>query len=221
MYVYECKLCMHADSRVCINPDRELFFNIFKHILIKTLPNHVSTLSKVLGFHLNSSHSITQAFTYPKTNYNGGSKPNLKMRKVWKTHQSGPCICREMILWPIGQWRRFIQLYSPIPTCEIEGITREHIRGFLGLGFRCHGKDERVWERKRVLDERFLEGKIRLWGNEREAESFCREREKLKIRENVKRWGRWREIRRKRKEMVGNHWTNLKKWECVWCLNYM
>jgi len=46
--------------------------------------------------------------------------------------------------------------------CEIEGITREHVGVFLDLGFGCHGKDERVWERKGVLDELFLEGKIRL-----------------------------------------------------------
>ena len=66
------------------------------------------------------------------------------MRKVWKTHQFGPCICREMILWLVGQWRRLIQPYCPVPMCDIEGITRKHVGGLLDFGLGCHGEDGRV-----------------------------------------------------------------------------
>ena len=66
--------------------------------------------------------------------------------------------------------------------------------------------------------------KLWLWEtwSEGEAESICRERDgSWRVRENVKRWGRWGEIRRKRKETVGNCWKNLKRWECIWWLNYV
>jgi len=59
-----------------------------------------------------------------------------------------------MILWPVGQWRRFIQTHSPVPTHEIKGITRKHIGGFFGPRHGCHGEDEGVWKRKRISDER-------------------------------------------------------------------
>ena len=112
------------------------------------------------------------------------------MRKVWKTYESGSCTFQEMIMWLLGQWKGLIQPHNPIPTNEVEHIARNHVEAFVGLG--CHG-DERVWERKRVLDEKILVEKTN-----------CEE-----VRENVKRWGRWREIRRERKETVGNHWNSF------------
>ena len=63
----------------------------------------------------------------------------------------------------------------------------------------------REFERERVLDERIWEEKIRLWGNEGEVDSIYKENGSWRVRENVKRWGRWREIRRKGKETVGNY----------------
>ena len=130
-----------------------------------------------------------------------------KMRKVWKTYQSGPCTLQEMIMRPVGQWRGLIQPHNPILMGEVEHIAWNHVEAFLELG--CQG-DERVWERKRVLDERIWEEKIILWGNEREAKSIFREK---RWRENVKRWGRWGEIRRKRKETASNRQKNLKRRE--------
>ena len=41
-----------ADIHVRISTDREVFFEIFNHLLIKTHPKHVSTPLKVSGFHL-------------------------------------------------------------------------------------------------------------------------------------------------------------------------
>ena len=51
-----------------------------------------------------------------------------------------------------------IQPHLSTPMHEIEGITKEHIIGFLGLG--CHRENKRVWGRKRVL------GKMRSDGEE-------------------------------------------------------
>ena len=36
---------------------------------------------------------------------------------------------------------------------EVEGITREHVGSFLGLG--CHGKDERDWRKREFQMTRF------------------------------------------------------------------
>ena len=49
-----------------MNIDSGSFFDIFKHALIKTHPKHIPTPPKVLDFHLNPSHSKTQAFTCSK-----------------------------------------------------------------------------------------------------------------------------------------------------------
>ena len=57
---YVHKLRMQEDSRVHMNLDGEVFFDVFKHILIKTHPKHILTLPKVSGFHLNPSHNKTQ-----------------------------------------------------------------------------------------------------------------------------------------------------------------
>ena len=62
----EYKLRTQIDARACINPDREVFFDIFKHISIKIHPKHVPIPPQVSGLHLNPSHSKTQTFTYPK-----------------------------------------------------------------------------------------------------------------------------------------------------------
>ena len=48
------------------------------HICPNTAPLNVS------GFHLNASHSKTQAFTWPKTHQNEISERNLKMRKKFE-----------------------------------------------------------------------------------------------------------------------------------------
>ena len=64
--MHEHKSCTQARVRVRMNQDREVFFDIFKHISIKTYHKHVPTLPKVSGFHLNPSHSKTQVFTSPK-----------------------------------------------------------------------------------------------------------------------------------------------------------
>ena len=56
-----------------------------------------------------------------------------------------------MILWPVYQQRGLIQPHHSIPMCEVEGIARKHVGGFLGLG--CHGENERAWRGGRVLDE--------------------------------------------------------------------
>ena len=61
--MYECKLCMQAQVRLCMNTDNGLFLDIFEYPSIKTHPKHVPTQPKVLGFHLNPSHRKTQAFT--------------------------------------------------------------------------------------------------------------------------------------------------------------
>lgn len=95
------KLCTQADTRIRMNPDKNVFFDILKHVLIKTYPKHVSTppmvLSfhlnsshnnpkhvpiplKVLDFHLNPSHSKTHAFTCPNIKIKDQSKTK-KMRK--------------------------------------------------------------------------------------------------------------------------------------------
>ena len=109
-----------------MNPDREVFFDIFKHILIKNRPKCVPTPPKVSGFHLNPSHSKTQAFTYPKTYWNKISKQNSKMRKVWKPHQSGPCICQEMILWPLGQWRKRWERLGEEESFKLENSRKKN-----------------------------------------------------------------------------------------------
>ena len=56
---------------------------------------------------------------------------------------------------------------------EVEHIARNHVGAFLGLG--CH-EDERILQRKRVLDERIWEENIKLWGNEKKVESICKEK---------------------------------------------
>ena len=64
----------------------ESFLRQFSHVLIKIHPKHAFNPFKVSIF-----HSKTQAFTCPKAYWNGRSKQNLKMRKVWKTYQSRTC----------------------------------------------------------------------------------------------------------------------------------
>ena len=71
---------MQARVHVCMNTDSGSFFDIFKHALIKTYPKQVSTPPKVSGFHLNSSHSKTQAFMLS----NNGRSNKLKNDKSLK-----------------------------------------------------------------------------------------------------------------------------------------
>ena len=66
MRMHKYKLRTQADTRVRMNLDKEVFFNIFKNISIKSHPKHVLSPLKVSGFHLNSSHSKAQALTCPK-----------------------------------------------------------------------------------------------------------------------------------------------------------
>jgi len=67
IHTLEHKLCQQAQVLICMNPYRKVFFHISNHISTKTHPKHVPTPSKVSGFHVNSSHNKTQAFTSPKT----------------------------------------------------------------------------------------------------------------------------------------------------------
>ena len=80
---------------------------------------------------------------------------------------------------------------------EIEGIAWEHVGGLFGLG--CHWEDENVLEGRdfqRECEREELDGEK---GRERVEAFVGKKIEKLKIRENIKWWGSWRE-----KEMVGN-----------------
>ena len=59
VYAWVKSLCTHglsmhtqANIHVRISTDREVFFGIFNHLLIKTHSKHVSTPPKVSGFHL-------------------------------------------------------------------------------------------------------------------------------------------------------------------------
>ena len=58
-----------------------------------------------------------------------------------------------MILWPICHWKGLIQTYHSVLMDEVEGITREHVGSFLGIG--CHGKDERAWRKREFQMTRF------------------------------------------------------------------
>ena len=57
MRTHEYKLRTQADTRVHVNPDREVFFDIFKHISIKSRPKHVPTPPENVRF---SSKPIVQ-----------------------------------------------------------------------------------------------------------------------------------------------------------------
>ena len=61
--MHECKLHTQAQVRIRMNTDNGSFFDIFEYPSIKNHPKHVPTQPKVLGFHLNPSHSKTQEFT--------------------------------------------------------------------------------------------------------------------------------------------------------------
>ena len=50
---------MQVNIRIRMSIDRKVFFDIFKHILIKTHPRYIPTPPKVSGFHLDLSHSKT------------------------------------------------------------------------------------------------------------------------------------------------------------------
>ena len=63
----------------------------------------------------------------------------------------------------------------------------------------------REFEREVEIEEKM---KVRLWGNEREDKSFCREKERREFEEleNVKRRGRDEENeQKKKKKKVDNH----------------
>ena len=47
---HEYKLCMQANTHVRMNTNKEVFFDIFSNISIKTHPKYVPTPPKVLGF---------------------------------------------------------------------------------------------------------------------------------------------------------------------------
>ena len=72
-----------TQTRVLIhmNPRKEVFFNIFKHISTKTHPKHLHTPLKVSDFHLKLSHSKTQAFKSPKKRLKWKIKGKLENEK--------------------------------------------------------------------------------------------------------------------------------------------
>ena len=76
---WACKnMSAHAGPNLHI---QEQTHNLFS---TKTQPKHVPTPPKVSGFHLNLSHSKTQAFTSLKTYQNGRSKEKLNNKKSLK-----------------------------------------------------------------------------------------------------------------------------------------
>ena len=115
---------------------RKVSFNIFKHIWSKINPKYVPTPPSVSGFHLNPSHNKTQMFTWPKTHQNGRSKRNLKMRKVWKTYTFNH---RDVILWPVCQWRRHRQSHCSTPAGEEKCIGEKDVGSPFGLGYHLLG----------------------------------------------------------------------------------
>ena len=66
MRTHEYKLHMYARYMRTHEHRQKVFFDSFGHILIKTHSKHAPTPPKVSSFHLNPSHSKTQAFTCPK-----------------------------------------------------------------------------------------------------------------------------------------------------------
>ena len=109
---HECKLCVQASSNLHMHEHRQrVVLRHFQVFSIETHPKHIPTPSKVSGFHLNPSYSKIQASISLKTNQNGRLKEKLKNGKNRKTHRSGPCTLRKMVLWSISQGRRHIQPY--------------------------------------------------------------------------------------------------------------
>ena len=122
-----------------------VFIALFDLPRIKTHPKLVPTFLKASGFHLNPSHSKTQALTSLKMDWNWRSKQNLKMRKVWKTYQSKPCIVQEMFHWSVEQWRGLVQPYGTNPVSQVEDVNSNHVGGLLGLGSH--------WRRRENFEE--------------------------------------------------------------------
>ena len=78
-----------------------------------------------------------------------------------------------MILWSICQRRGLTHLHHSIPTRKVEGITREEVGSFLGLG--CHRENEKAWRGREFQMRRFEREESDYRKNEREA-GFCREK---------------------------------------------
>ena len=70
---------------------------------------------------------------------------NLKNLLIWSLHS----LIVDYVAYELT--KTLIQPHSPVLVGEVEHIVGKHVGTFLGLG---SPGDERVWERKKVVDER-------------------------------------------------------------------
>ena len=81
------------------------FFDSFSLPWIKTLPKHVPTPPRTLGFFSEPIPQQKPSIYKSKNILNRRLEQNLKMRNIWKTYQSVPCTLWEMVLWLEDQRR--------------------------------------------------------------------------------------------------------------------
>ena len=176
---WACKnMSAHAGPNLHI---QEQTHNLFS---TKTQPKHVPTPPKVSGFHLNLSHSKTQAFTSLKTYQNGRSKEKLNNKKSLKnllirslhSPKGVVVICRSRkepssaLLLHSNKWdgrHRWKgcrnSSWTWVPLKEMRKFERE-----VEIKKEDEGQIGREWERGKRLLWRELE---RIWKGERNEEN--------------------------------------------------
>jgi len=129
-----------------------------------------------------------------KTYQNRRSERNLKIRKMRKLTDS-----------PMGMWfsGKYVNGGGPMSMVEALPALLLHYSGWDGRHQKI-GHRRTSWlclPLEKMMREWEKNERVRKWGQERGEGGFCREKRR-RVMENVKRWGRWREWRRKKKRLV-------------------